>query len=129
MAKKIADHRKNIVRALKGAGLYRKGLEAQITALAGALRALDLTNDEIDELETATIHTVSRYGNATLAPHPVFKIQRDAQASVTRLTKALGLTVDDLAGGDDSDPLAELTRKVLRTGAGDGTVTVKPEEP
>lgn len=55
---------------------------------------------------------MSRYGNDTLAPHPVFKIQKDAQDSVTRQMKALGLTAEDLTGTDDDDPLIDLTKKV-----------------
>ena len=116
MPKKVNEYKKDIEKALKAAGRYSHGLDAQILALAGALRTLDLANDEIDRLEETTITTVSRYGNETLAPHPVFKIQKDAQDSVTRQMKALGLTVADLTGTDESDPLIELTKKVRSAG-------------
>lgn len=116
MPKKVNEYKKDIEKALKAAGRYSHGLDAQILALAGALRTLDLANDEIDQLEETTITTVSRYGNETLAPHPVFKIQKDAQDSVTRQMKALGLTVADLTGTDESDPLIELTKKVRSAG-------------
>lgn len=112
MAKKINEYKKDIEKALKGAGKYSKGLDVQILSLAGALRTLDIANDEIDGLESTVITAISRYGNSTLAPHPVFKIQKDAQDSVTRQMKALGLTSEELTGTDDDDPLIALTKKV-----------------
>ena len=111
MAKKVNEYRKDIEKALKAAGKYSRSLGAQILSLAGALRTLDLANDEIDGLESTTITATSRYGNETLAPHPVFKIQKDAQDSVTRQMKALGLT-----GTDEDDPMIELTKKVKNAG-------------
>ncbi len=114
MAKKVNEYRKDIEKALKAAGKYSRSLGAQILSLAGALR--DLANDEIDGLESTTITATSRYGNETLAPHPVFKIQKDAQDSVTRQMKALGLTAEELTGTDEDDPMIELTKKVKNAG-------------
>lgn len=116
MAKQVNEYKKDIEKALKAAGKYSKSLGAQILSLAGALRTLDLANDEIDGLEVTTIPTTSRYGNVTLAPHPVFKIQKDAQDSVTRQMKALGLTAEELTGSDEDDPLIDLTKKVKNVG-------------
>jgi U3 small nucleolar ribonucleoprotein component len=116
MAKKVNEYRKDIEKALKAAGKYSRSLGAQILSLAGALRTLDLANDEIDGLESTTITATSRYGNETLAPHPVFKIQKDAQDSVTRQMKALGLTAEELTGTDEDDPMIELTKKVKNAG-------------
>lgn len=116
MAKKVSEYKQDIVKALKGAGKYSRSLDAQILSLAGALRTLDLANDEIDDLVETTIPVMSRYGNETLAPHPVFRIQKDAQDSVTRQMKALGLTAEELTGMDDDDPLIELTKKVRNSG-------------
>lgn len=115
MAKKVAEFKKDIVKALKGAGNYNKSLDMQIQALASAMRTLDLANDEIDELECVTVMETTRYGKK-MAPHPAFKIQKDAQDSVTRQMKALGLTAEDLAGDIESDPLVELTKKVKNAG-------------
>lgn len=112
MAKKVNEYKKDIEKALKGVGKYNKGLGAQILSLAGALRTLDLANDEIDGLESTVVPTISRYGNESLSPHPAFKIQKDAQDSVTRQMKALGLTAEELTGTDETDPLIELTKKV-----------------
>lgn len=116
MAKKVNEYKKDIEKALKAVGKYSKSLDVQILALAGALRTLDLANDEIDGLIETTIPVVSRYGNETLAPHPVFKIQKDAQDSVTRQMKALGLTAEELTGADESDPIIDLTKKVKNAG-------------
>ena len=116
MAKQVNEYKKDIEKALKAAGKYSRSLGAQILSLAGALRTLDLANDEIDGLETTTISSVSRYGNETLVPHPVFKIQKDAQDSVTRQMKALGLTAEELTGTDEDDPLIDLTKKVKNVG-------------
>ena len=116
MAKQVNEYKKDIEKALKAAGKYSRSLGAQILSLAGALRTLDLANDEIDGLECTTVSATSRYGNVTLAPHPVFKIQKDAQDSVTRQMKALGLTAEELTGTDEDDPLIELTKKVKNVG-------------
>lgn len=116
MEKKVSDYKADIVKALKAAGKYSKSLDIQILSLAGALCTLNKANDEIDGLKTVTIKVISRYGNETLAPHPVFKIQKDAQDSVTRQMKALGLTAEELTGSDDDDPLIDLTKKVRNSG-------------
>ena len=116
MEKKVSDYKADIVKALKAAGKYSKSLDIQIVALAGALCTLNKANDEIDGLDSVTISVISRYGNETLAPHPVFKIQKDAQDSVTRQMKALGLTAEELTGTDDDDPLIDLTKKVKNAG-------------
>lgn len=114
MAKKVDEYKKDIEKALKAANRYSRSLGAQILSLAGALRTLDLANDEIDDLEGVTIPVVSRYGNETLAPHPAFKVQKDAQDSVTRQMKALGLTAEDLTAEIDEDPMVDLTKKLQR---------------
>lgn len=126
MAKKVSDYRKDIARALRAAGKYSKGLDIQIISLAGAIRTLELANDEIDSLEGVTIPVVSRYGNDTIGPHPVFRIQKEAQESVTRQMKALGLTAEELSGIDDNDPIIDLTKKVIDSTR--KSVVIKPEE-
>ena len=129
MAKKVNEYKKVLEKALKSVNRYSRSLDAQILSLAGALRTLDLANDEIDDLDITTISSVSRYGNETLAPHPVFKIQKDAQDSVTRQMKALGLTVEELTGTDDNDPLIELTQKVKNSSRKKPTVIKRNTEP
>ncbi len=129
MAKRINEYKKDIEKALKSASRYSRSLDAQIMSLAGALRTLDLANDEIDNLDTTTISSVSRYGNETLVPHPVFKIQKDAQDSVTRQMKALGLTVEELTGTDEDDPLIDLTKKVKNSSRKKPTIIKRNTEP
>lgn len=46
----------------------------------------------------------------------MFKILKDAQESVTKQMKALGLTTADLVNDDDKDPLYEITAKVMNAG-------------
>lgn len=127
MAKKTEEFRKEITRALKNAGKYSKSLTMQIDALAGAMRAHELASEDIDALDCCTVTEVSRYGNEKLSPHPAFKIQRDAQESITKQMKALGLTSEELAGADDDDPLVKLTKKVKDT-ARKNPRMIKPTE-
>lgn len=127
MAKKTEEFKKEITRALKNAGKYNRSLTMQIDALAGAMRAHALATEEIDTLEVCTVSEVSRYGNEKLSPHPAFKIQRDAQESITKQMKALGLTSEELAGADDDDPLINLTKQV-KTSARKNPKIILPEE-
>ena len=116
MEKKVSDYKAEIIKALKAVGKYSKSLDIQIISLAGALCTLNKANEEIEQLDSVTISVVSRYGNETLAPHPVFKIQKDAQDSVTRQMKALGLTAEELTGTDEAAPLIDRTKKVKNSG-------------
>ena len=115
MKKSIAEYRKDIIKSLKSAGRYNKGLELQISSLASALRTLAMCNDEIDGLTCTTVVETTRYSSKTV-PHPVFKVQKNAQDSITAQLKSLGLTAADL--GDDAleDPLYDLTEKVKKEG-------------
>lgn len=115
MAKKIADYKKDIERALRNAKTYSKGLDAQVASLASAMRTLAVASDEIDALEETTVWETTRYGERRVM-HPVFKVQKQAQDSVTRQMKALGLTAEALTGTDDTDPLIDLTKKIKATG-------------
>lgn len=113
MAKSVNDYKKDIVRTLRNLKTYSKGLDMQILSLASAMRNLEMANDQIDGLTETTVLETTRYGEK-LAPHPVFKIAKEAQELVTRQMKALGLTVEDLAGEADDDPLADLTKKLTK---------------
>lgn len=113
MSKSVEDYQKEITRVMKAHRTYTKALDMQIHSLASALRNLDLANQQIDTLSEVTVWETTRYGEK-LAPHPVFKIAKDAQDMITRQMKALSLTVDDLAGETDEDPLADLTKKLVK---------------
>lgn len=111
MEKSINDHKKEIIKQLKANGTYSRALDIQIVSLASAMRNLDMANQQIDNLTETTVWETTRYGEK-LAPHPVFKIAKEAQELITRQMKALGLTVEDLAGGVEDDPLVDLTKKL-----------------
>ena len=113
MAKTIKDYKKEITKQLKANGTYNKALDLQIISLASAMRNLDMANDQIDRLTETTVWETTRYGEK-LAPHPVFKNAKEAQELITRQMKALGLTTEELAGGADDDPVADLTKKLIK---------------
>ena len=111
MGKKVSDYESAIIKALKAHKIYSKGLDIQVRSLASALRNLDMANEEIDGLQSTTVLEETRYGQK-LAPHPVFKIAKEAQELITRQMKALGLTAEDLASEVEDDPLLAETRKL-----------------
>lgn len=113
MAKSVEEYRKDIVRKMKVHKTYTQALDMQIYSLASAMRNLDLANEQIDGLTEVTVLETTRYGEK-LAPHPAFKIAKDAQDMVTRQMKALNLTVEDLSGEADEDPLTDLTKKLTK---------------
>ncbi len=112
MAKTMKSYEATVTSALKKANLYHAGLRMQIRSLASALLALDLSNEEISTLSSVTVTETTRYGSK-LAPHPAFKVQRDAADSVTRQLKQLGLTVAALGTDENDDPLVELTKALI----------------
>ena len=124
MAKSVAEHKKEITKLLRDNGTYSKALDMQIQSLASALRNLDMANDQIDGLTETTVWETTRYGEK-LAPHPVFKIAKEAQELITRQMKALGLTAEELAGGVDDDPLIDMTKKL--TNKRSKPTIIKPE--
>ena len=113
MAKTVNEYVKEITKTLKVNKTYSRGLDMQILSLASAMRNLEMANNQIDELTETTVWETTRYGEK-LAPHPVFKIAKEAQELVTRQMKVLGLTVDELAGNTEDDPLADLTNKLVK---------------
>ena len=113
MAKTVNEYVKEITKTLKANKTYSRGLDMQRLSLASAMRNLEMANNQIDGLTETTVWETTRYGKK-LAPHPVFKIAKEAQELVTRQMKALGLTVDELAGNTEDDPLADLTKKLTK---------------
>ena len=113
MAKTVNEYVKEITKTLKANKTYSRGLDMQILSLASAMRNLEMANNQIDGLAETTVWETTRYGKK-LAPHPVFKIAKEAQELVTRQMKALGLTVEELAGNTEDDPLADLTKKLTK---------------
>ena len=102
-----------MIKALKAHNLYTASLKMQIRSLASAMRNLELANEQIDGLQETTVWETTRYGEK-LAPHPVFKIAKEAQELITRQMKSLGLTAEDLAGDTDEDPMVDVTKKLIK---------------
>ena len=125
MAKTVNEYVKEITKTLKANKTYSRGLDMQILSLASAMRNLEMANNQIDGLTETTVWETTRYGKK-LAPHPVFKIAKEAQELVTRQMKALGLTVDELAGNTEDDPLADLTKKLTKKR--EQPTIIKPEQ-
>ncbi len=125
MAKTVAEYKKDIVKQMKAHKTYSAGLDMQITGLASAMRNLEMANDQIDGLTETTVWEETRYGSK-LAPHPVFKIAKEAQDMITRQMKALGLTAEDLAGEIEDDPLVEMTKRLTRKRK--KSIVIKPDK-
>lgn len=113
MKKTVQEYVSDIKRVLRANKTYSSGLDMQILSLASALRNLEMANQQIEGLEETTVWEKTRYGEK-LAPHPVFKIAKEAQELVTRQMKALNLTVADLSGEVEDDPLVDLTKKLAK---------------
>lgn len=110
----ITKYRKQIVNALKANDKYNEGLELTINSTADTLRTLDICRKDIDTLDKTTIEEEGRYGKR-LAPHPVFKIQRDAQDTLTKNCKTLGLTYAELSEAVQGEsPLEMMMRELSR---------------
>lgn len=106
----IAKYKRTIKKNLEEAKTYYPGLEMQIQSLATALHTLDIATKEIEGLKSVTVLEKTRYGEK-LAPHPAFKVQRDAQDSVTKQLKALGLMAESGAKSAEEPTLLD---KILR---------------
>lgn len=99
---------------LKKLGTYSTSLDFQITTLATAMESLAKARKEAASLDKVTVIETSRYGQK-VSPHPVFKVMRDAEASITRQLKALGLTtIDVMENGtpQDDDPMVKLMNQL-----------------
>ena len=128
MVKTIAEYKQQIEKALKSIKKYNKGLDMQITSLASALKTVDMAQWQIDGLAEVTVVEETRYGSK-MAPHPAFKVLKDAQDSVTRQLKALGLTPENLTNEDEEDPLIGVTKKVIKAGKKPRIIKPKKKEP
>lgn len=128
MVKTIAEYKQQVEKALKSIKKYNRGLDMQITSLATALRTVDLASWQIDGLAEVTVLEETRYGSK-MAPHPAFKVLKDAQDSVTRQLKALGLTPENLTNEDEEDPLIGVTKKVIKAGKKPLIIKPKKKEP
>lgn len=113
--KTIDEYTIEIMDALKAANKFSPGLMGTIVALAGAFKTRDIANRQIEGLDEVTVEVVNKYGAENIILHPVFKIQRDNQETISKLMKSLDLTPEGLLGTDDNDPLIKLTEQLIVT--------------
>ena len=118
--KTVQGWRTLITKALKDANKFNASLKMQIESLAVTMYQLDLASKELETLERVTCIDMTRYGEK-LSPHPVFKILKDLQDSITRQMKILSLTPEDLTADIDASPLEKMTDE-MRSTAG---ITIK----
>ena len=107
----MEDKKQKIRETLENLGVYSTALEFQIEALATALQTLELARKEASELKSTTVKEVGRWGEKTV-PHPVFRILRDAEASITKQLKALGMTTGSAGAPIDDDPMVKLMNQL-----------------
>lgn len=103
-----------ITKALKDANKFNSSLKMQIESLAVTMYQLDLASKELETLDRVTCIDLTRYGEK-LSPHPVFKILKDLQDSITRQMKILSLTPEDLTADIEASPLERMTDEMRNT--------------
>lgn len=106
----MQDKIRKIRESLENIGAYSTSLDIQIQSLACAWDTLDKAHAEASKLKATTIVEQGRFGDKVV-PHPVFKIMRDAEMSITKQMKALGLTFADIVGEtapEESDMTADI---------------------
>lgn len=108
----IEDYEIKIQKALESQSRWSESLVIAVHSLAVAMRNLDMANHDIEALDSCTVLEETRYGKK-IAPHPAFKIAKDANEAISKLLKSLGLTADDISEGIDNDPLAEVTESLI----------------
>ena len=108
----IEDYEIKIQKALESQNRWSESLVIAVHSLAVAMRNLDMANNDIGALDSCTVLEETRYGKK-IAPHPAFKIAKDANEAIGKLLKSLGLTADDISEGIDNDPLAEVTESLI----------------
>ena len=108
----IEDYEIKIQKALESQNRWSESLVIAVHSLAVAMRNLDIANHDIETLDSCTVLEETRYGKK-IAPHPAFKIAKDANEAIGKLLKSLGLTADDISEGIDNDPLAEVTESLI----------------
>lgn len=118
--KTVQGWRTLITKALKDANKFNASLKMQIESLAVTMYQLDLASKELETLDRVTCIDMTRYGEK-LSPHPVFKILKDLQDSITRQMKILSLTPEDLTADIEASPLERMTDE-MRSTAG---ITIK----
>ncbi len=90
---------------------YNDALAVSVEQVADALIVRDLCRKDLDGLDSTTVTETTRYGGK-LIPHPVFKIMHDAQATLVKVCKSLGITYDEMSEELEPDPFAEIMQRL-----------------
>lgn len=105
-AKNVRKYAQSIKKALVSQNKYTPDLEPMIKLAASAMRDWGLADEAIGNLDSITATEVTKYGEREVV-HPAFKLIKDSRKQAAELLKHLGLTIDQVNTGDNSD---ELTR-------------------
>lgn len=105
MAKSVETFEKTIKKCLEHAGRYTPALDLNIYALAATLRTHALIMKQVQALKSTVVEMHTARGSVVRA-HPLVAQLRDAEASMLRQLKELGLTAEGTRGRTEGDPLA-----------------------
>ena len=113
--KSLSVYKKRVIDMLKADNRYSPALDAEVVALASALSSLDMVNKTIEGIESPIVMEQSSQG-IKYVPHPAFKMQQIILDSVSKHSKLLGFEHESVMSDVDSDPLVEMTEKVIESG-------------
>ena len=123
--KSVSTYEKLIKKCLEHAGRYTPALDLNIYALASTLRTHELIMRQVDGLRVTVLELTTARGKNVRA-HPLLGQLRDAEASVLRQLRELGLTAEGTRGRVEADPLAGLLAGMRGATTGRGKV-VSPD--
>ena len=123
MESDIAYYQQRIKECLEASGRYTRALDLNILVLASSLRRLSIAINETEALAAETVSVKSP--NGALQQHPAFKAQREAEETILRQLKELGLTADGTRQNVERDPTADLLAEVIGSKR---TKIVKPDD-
>lgn len=121
MAKSAEFFEDRLKTLLKGAGRYTQSLDLTIWVLGNALHRYDLANEELDTAGSVVLSRQTSQG-MSVSSHPAAKIANEAESTILKQFKALGLTAEDLRDVTDVDPAQELADKIH-------DILAKPKKP
>lgn len=113
MEDELIKYQTMVREALKDAGTYSKSLEIHITVMAVALQLFEKASREVSTLEGVTVTITQDNGAKRSAIHPAFDVIRSMMDRIIKMMKPLGLTAEMIGGDEETDPMVELTKKVL----------------
>lgn len=111
MAKSAEYFEERLKTLLKGAGRYTASLDLTIWVLSNALHRYDMANEELDTAGSVVLSRETSQGTS-VSSHPAAKIANEAESTILKQFKALGLTSEDLRDVTDVDPAQELAGNI-----------------